>query len=43
MGTVTDVDGDYKAWTRLIESNYATVNHYGDFQSSGFSIRCLKD
>jgi uncharacterized protein (TIGR02145 family) len=34
---------DYEAWTRLIENNYAKINHYADFQSSGFSVRCVKD
>lgn len=33
----------YEAWTRMINYNYAWASHYGDFQSSGFSIRCIKD
>lgn len=34
---------DYGAWTRYIENNYAKIYHYSDFQSSGFSVRCVKD
>jgi uncharacterized protein (TIGR02145 family) len=38
----TSKDG-YEAYTRMIDYNYTWASHYADFQSSGFSIRCVKD